>query len=115
MPNRIPDKARSTVKQRSHGRCERCGCPAPVGAWHHRRGRSVRDQHTHCPCNGVWLCHLCHVDVHAHPAQAQATGFLMSRHVNQPGTVSITTPWGRRTHSCDGAVTYGATSEQTRR
>jgi hypothetical protein len=30
----------------------------------------------------------------------------MSRHVDEPGTVTLTTPWGRRTHSCDGEVTY---------
>lgn len=115
MTNQIPDKARTTVKQRAHHRCERCGCPAPNGAWHHRRGRSVKDDHTHCPCNGVWLCNVCHVDVHAHPAQAHHTGFLVSRHIEDPGSVPTTTPWGERTHSCDGSVAYvGATSEQKR-
>lgn len=59
------------------------------------------DAHTHCPCNGVWLCATCHSWAHAHPEAARKTGWIVSRY-DTPGTVPVMTPWGLRTHHCDG-------------
>lgn len=50
------------------------------GEWHHRRSRSIRDEHQHCPCNGIWLCLTCHNWVHANPFEARAHGWIVSRH-----------------------------------
>lgn len=98
----IPNKARDLVRARAHHRCERCMAPAPNGAWHHRRPRSVVDEHQHCPCNGVWLCHTCHRMVHAHPEAARDTGWIVSRWVEDPGTVPVTRRFGTWQHDCHG-------------
>lgn len=74
----IPAASRDKVKERDRGRCARCAIPTP-GEWHHRRSRSVRDDLTHSPANGVLLCGLCHLWVHAHPFEARGTGFIVSR------------------------------------
>lgn len=94
------------MKVRDHHRCMRCLVPAPTGQWHHRRSRSVRDQHQHCPCNGVWLCPTCHRWVHDHPVQARETGFIVSKFVTEPGSIPIVTNIGERWTDCQGrAVT----------
>ena len=104
--SQIPTASRAKVKQRAHGRCERCGVPAPNGEWHHRRSRSVHDEHQHCPCNGAWLCSTCHRWAHAHPVEARNTGFIVSRHIDDPGIVIAHTPWGARWNTCTGGVQY---------
>jgi len=102
MGNQIPESSRTAVKVRDHWRCLRCGCPAPHGQWHHRRSRSVVDDHRHCTCNGIWLCPTCHRWVHAYPTEAMGGGFIVSRWEKQPGTVPVTTPFGERTNDCQG-------------
>lgn len=67
--------------------CVRCFMPIQTGAWHHRRTRSVRDVHRHCPCNGVFLCHTDHAWVHAHPFEARQHGLIVTRHEPEPFTV----------------------------
>jgi hypothetical protein len=74
----IPTKQREAVKSRDRNQCARCAGRGTQ--WHHRRSRSVRDQHTHCTCNGIWLCRTCHEWVHAHPFEARAKGWIVSRH-----------------------------------
>lgn len=103
----IPQRSRDLVRARAHGRCERCGIPAPIGngQWHHRRSRRVVDEHRHHPCNGVWLCAGCHRQVHRQPeeeSKAKAEGFVLSQWVANPGDLPVTTPWGVRTNDCDG-------------
>lgn len=98
----IPPAARAEVKGREMGRCLRCGAPAPNGHWHHRRSRSRRDQHTHCPCNGVWLCGTCHEWVHQHPFEAKALGFIVSKYVDDPGVVPVRTWFGNILNTCEG-------------
>jgi hypothetical protein len=90
MPNPIPARSRILVRARDFFRCVRCGCgvPAGVGHWHHRRGKSVRDDHTHEGCNGIWLCSACHTWVHANPLLARLSGWIVSRHSN-PCTVPV--------------------------
>jgi hypothetical protein len=66
----------------------------PGSEWHHRRGRSVVDDHTHCPCNGVLLCSACHSWVHQHPTRAEAAGLIVSRVCKQP--------WDKSLHGFDG-------------
>jgi 5-methylcytosine-specific restriction enzyme A len=102
MSNEIPPSSRLTVINRAHDRCERCGVPAPNHHWHHRRSRSVKDRHTHCPCNGVNLCTTCHVWVHQNPFEARRYGWIISRHVEDPGTVPVQSAWGARLHTCAG-------------
>lgn len=77
MSKRIPDQQRSVVKVRDNWRCVRCGSKG--SEWHHRRSRSVVDDHRHCACNGVWLCKACHDWTHAHPFEARALGLIVSR------------------------------------
>lgn len=104
----VPSAIREKVRQRAHQRCERCFVPAPIGHVHHRRSRSVIDTHRHCPCNCVWLCPVCHIYVHAHPFEARGDGWIVSRHVDQPGTIPVTAPLGEQTMHCDGRFTLTA-------
>lgn len=78
---KIPEKSRSAVQNRSLGHCEMCGGPNP-SHWHHRRSRSVRDEVTHSPANGVYLDSICHAWVHANPKKAMERGFIVSRYDN---------------------------------
>lgn len=94
------------MKGRELGQCLRCGSPAPNGDWHHRRGKSVKDEHTHCPCNGVWLCRTCHSDVHLHPFNSRTDGFIVSRAVADPGTAPVKSHFGTLLMNCDGSFTY---------
>lgn len=85
-----PD-AYATVQVRDRFRCLRCG---GMGAnWHHRRSKSIRDQHTDCPCNGVWLCGSgsmgCHGWVHSHPLLARQQGWIVSRYMAEPSMVPV--------------------------
>jgi hypothetical protein len=76
--------------------------PSPDGHWHHRRSRSVRDDHTHCPCVGVWLCPTCHAWVHAHPEDARNAGLIVSRYIAEPSRIPFKTPLGWCRPRCDG-------------
>lgn len=106
MSTEIPSSSRVLVLTRAHDRCERCGVPAPVHHWHHRRSRSVHDPHTHCACNGVNLCTTCHSWVHHNPFAAKKFGWIVSRHVEDPGMVPVQSAWGERLHSCAGGIVY---------
>jgi 5-methylcytosine-specific restriction protein A len=77
----IPASSRHKVRIRDQGRCARCGAPCD-GQWHHRRSRSVRDLLTHSPANGLHLCATCHGWVHAHPFEARASGWIVSRYAD---------------------------------
>lgn len=81
--NQIPTKSREVVRERDKGLCCRCGMSAT--AWHHRRSRSVKGLHQHCPCNGISLCQTCHDWVHAHPFDARSQGWIVSRSTADPG------------------------------
>lgn len=106
MGNQIPEQSRELVKRRAMGRCLRCG--GPGSEWHHRRSRSVRDSHRHCPCNGAWLCSTCHKWVHAHPFEAKAEGFIVSKYVSEPGSIRLTAHFGDLFLDCLGKFEYDA-------
>lgn len=80
MATQIPALARLRVENRDLKRCVRCRAPAEHGHWHHRRTRSVVDEHQHATCNGIWLCGPCHEWVHKHPLEARRWGWIVSRH-----------------------------------
>lgn len=101
----IPTASRLLVVERDLHRCCRCKMPT-AGHFHHRRSRSEIDDHTHCPCNGVYLCPTCHTWAHSHPTEAMKAGFIVSRYVQFPGSIPVVTPWGTRLHDCDGTVRY---------
>jgi hypothetical protein len=69
------------VRGRDFNTCVRCRARISTGEWHHRRSRSVVDEHQHAPCNGLWLCSTCHAWVHAHPFEARAMGWIVSRYM----------------------------------
>lgn len=85
----IPERSRNLVVARDHSRCVRCGAPALPGEWHHRRSRSVRDEVTHSPMNGILLDNVCHSWVHAHPFEARSSGWIVSRYAD-PSTEPVT-------------------------
>lgn len=97
----IPSAARLVTAGRYGRRCARCR--GPGAETHHRRSRSVRDEHTHCPCNLVLLCSPCHRWAHSNPVEARANGFIVSRY-EEPVTIPVHTPWGIRHHDCRGVA-----------
>lgn len=108
----IPTWSRLTVSNRSLRRCERCG--GPGSQWHHRRGRSVVDEHRHCPCNGVWLCHTCHLWCHQNPALAKDEGFIVMRNAQQPSTYGFAHYQGRWVKpDCSGGLSTVETEGDT--
>jgi hypothetical protein len=92
------------VAVRQARRCLRCGTPG--SDWHHRRGRSVKDAHQHCPCNGVLLCKSCHDWAHAHPFDARRVGFIVSRSEPEPGRAPVRTYHGVIVLDCVGGFEY---------
>lgn len=100
MPNPIPTKQRKQVQHRDGGRCAKCG--GPGAHWHHRRTRTVVDEHQHCTCNGVWLCTTCHSWVHHNPNAAQTQGFIVSRYESFPGEEPVLYPDGWWALDCNG-------------
>lgn len=73
------------------------------GAWHHRRGRSVRDEHQHCSCNGINVCTKCHEWIHAHPFESREKGWIVSRENPNPGTQLMQNQmYGRIRLDCEG-------------
>jgi hypothetical protein len=109
----IPERSRRLVRVRQNNQCARCSTGNP-SEWHHRRSRSVRDTHRHCPCNGVLLCKSCHDWVHAHPFEARALGLIVSRHVAEPGSVPVSAPFTPRTIllACDGEMEWSNEEEE---
>ncbi len=100
-PNRsIPTKSREIINDRDRHTCVRCACPGRE--WHHRRSRSVRGPHRHCPCNGVLLCGECHKWVHRNPTEAMEAGLIVSRWEDDPWAVPVTTVYGVTFQTCDG-------------
>lgn len=66
----------------------------------------MKDEHTHCACNGVWLCRTCHTDVHKHPFQSREEGFIVSRSVAKPGGEKVESSFGTLLLACDGKFDY---------
>lgn len=104
MSNPIPTASRDTVRQRDNSQCQRCGVRGTD--YHHRRSRRVRDEHVHCPCNGVWLCRGCHSWAHGHPAAARDDGLILSMHEDSPSSIPMRTFAGRVTIHCDGGYAF---------
>ncbi len=76
----ISASARRLVQVRDRFHCVHCGAGTVNGQWHHRRSRSIRDELTHSPANGVYLDSGCHSWLHAHPFEARAVGLIVSRY-----------------------------------
>lgn len=77
---------RVVVKERSMGRCEKCGNPG--AQMHHRKNRSQRGQWN--PANIVYLCVKCHDWVGQYPVDAHTVG-LHVLPTEDPEEVPITT------------------------
>lgn len=102
--NPIPLRSRVLVETREQDRCLRCGMRG--SEWHHRRKRSIKDEHQHCSCNGVLLCKTCHVWAHAHPVEAKVKGFIVTQFSNTPSAWEVQAWHGPVGLSCVG--TYAA-------
>lgn len=99
----IPTLSRALVKSREMASCARCGVGVGKGGhWHHRRSRSVRDEHQHCPCNGILLCTACHQWAHANPFEARAVGIIVSRYAMPAESPVWTLDYGWVMFDCHG-------------
>jgi hypothetical protein len=90
--NRIPGGVRVAVRGRDRQHCVRCGMKG--AEIHHRRSKSVQDEHTHCTCNLIYLCgwgnHTgCHGWAHSNPFEAKASGLIVLRSVADPWSVPV--------------------------
>lgn len=89
--------------------CQRCGSSRNLHR-HHRRLKGeggTNRPHAHCPCNGVTTCLQCHREIHDHPEQSEAEGWIVSQSIDEPGSAGVmrfaaaeggATQWP----SCDG-------------
>lgn len=111
MANSIPALSRGLVIVRERYLCARCGCKGTDV--HHRRGKSVVDQHQHCPCNLILLCHKDHMEAHRQPLLARVAGVIVSRYTDEPGTVPVETMVGEVTLDCDGGFRFVRPAWQT--
>lgn len=91
VASEIPTASRVLVRARDVT-CVRCNTVSGGMQWHHRRTRSVNDEHQHCACVGILLCATCHSWVHQHPAEARANGWIVSRFETQPYVVPFRRP-----------------------
>lgn len=105
MSNEIPTRSREKVRERDGDQCQRCGSGRNL-AWHHRRRRAVKGHFQHCPCIGIQLCPTCHTWAHANPGAAQAEGFIIPWHEDEPWTVPVKTFDGWVLNDCDGESAY---------
>ena len=107
MANPIPTVQRTATRKRDRSRCARClaGCGAGKGELHHRRTRSVNDEHQHCTCVLVLLCRDCHRWAHAQPIEARHTGFWISRHTTEPHTEPFQSGPSWAWPDCEGGLT----------
>ena len=96
MPKiRMPKEVAEAVRERSQGRCELCGLPAPRGVIHHRqpRGMGSTTVSPHVLPNLLYLHDSEHRELHANPAKAYRDGTLV-RHPTDPETVPVQTAAG---------------------
>jgi hypothetical protein len=98
-----------TIGVRDGGRCVRCRGQADER--HHRRSRSILDEHTDCACNLILMCgwgnHTgCHGWAHAGPALARTQGFIVRRTSLDPSKAPLYLPFTRRWVwlTCDGRM-----------
>lgn len=79
---------------RDEHRCVRCGKPLTAGwpgySCHHRQSKSVGPDTLD---NRIMLCGsgtnpACHAYVHAHPAEARANGWIVSKYAPDPAAVA---------------------------
>lgn len=107
--NPIPQESRDLVFARDGYRCVRCGGAA--SDWHHRRKRSVADEHQHCACVGIATCRKCHSYIHAHPTESTEKGWIVTQWEKEPWKMPVKTPKGMVVTTCDGrALSTTATS-----
>lgn len=104
MASRVPELARRAVWERDLGRCIRCGGPGQEFA--HRRTRAVRDKHQHHAGNAWLACRACHSWQHSHPTEAMQLGLAVSRYLDNPCEVPITTWLGELILHCDGSMSW---------
>lgn len=95
MSNDIPAATRRLVWERQDGQCARCG---NRGTDIHHRIR--RRDGGHGIANLVGLCRTCHSWVHAHPKQAQDSGYIVGPYVEDVAVALIKTfmGWAQFTH-----------------
>lgn len=97
--------------ERDGGRCVRCGAVLttnwPSYSCHHRQSRSVGPDTLD---NRIMLCGTgttgCHSYVHAHPAEARANGWIISKYVEAGELENVPC-----THFEMGQVTYNTRGE----
>lgn len=105
MPNPIPSDVSLVIADRDQRLCVRCGASRSLHR-HHRRGRRVHDAHTHCACNLILLCSVCHAWVHANPRRATEFGYILSRYVTKPFVHRMLhVRWQWISLFCDGTFT----------
>lgn len=93
---------RDAVLARSKGLCEVCG--GRGGELSHRQSRAV-GAHRYCPCNGLWACRTCHMDMHAHSEHARHMGWHVSRYYTEsPADLPVLLARGWVRLTCEGLV-----------
>lgn len=97
----IPQSVRTAVRVRERQRCLRCGVE---GNDIHHRQRRREAGHTMWTC--ILLCRTCHKWVHANPARARLTGFIISAHDPAGWERPIKAYWGWALISEEGSISH---------
>lgn len=104
--NPIPTRSREVVAERDRRYCVRC--TGPGTDLHHRRKRSVKDEHQHCPCNLVTLCRTCHSWAHSQPVLSGEQGLIVATWIDNPTDALVKAWWGWIRMECDGGSMWVA-------
>lgn len=89
----FPPEVQTLVQLRSGWRCERCD-RLGVAHFHHRRPKGMGGTNltwVQAAANAAHLCGPCHEWVHAHPAEAYATGWLIRKGVGDMADMVLMT------------------------
>ena len=84
-------EARTRVRNRAGGRCERCGKAGQLEAAH-RKSRAQGGPWA--PSNLIALCRLCHAESHHRPAWSMQHGFMVPRNGNPAEVPVQVLVWG---------------------
>lgn len=91
MRGAFTPRTRDLMLKRSKGLCERCGAPAPIHQFHHRRPRAMggtRRTDTAEAVNGLVLHPRCHTWVERNRQEAVELGLLVPQH-RDPGDTPV--------------------------
>lgn len=63
---------RKVIRERSLGKCEKCGCATPNGHIHHKQEKGQLEENFNDPGNLQYLCTSCHMHEHSRISESSS-------------------------------------------